>query len=280
MSNDKNIENLNIPLWALPLRGIYRFVKKLLPNEQAIKQIEIKGIKYIVWANEDIGKKLLLLRSYEKNETDVFKKFVKKDDVCLDVGGNIGFYSLNLSSFLKGTGVVHVFEPIKRNVNVIELAAEINSYKNISVHRQVLSNTNGEVEMAIPEDDGAYAYINDDSDQVKAKELVACSTLDAFFKDNDLQKVDILKIDVEGAEGMVVEGAVELFSNKDNRPRLVMIELVNSYLERFSSDVLTIVNKMKGYGYKPYSAKNKGELVDFLESDVDKVFNVFFVCEN
>ncbi len=110
MADTKTVKNLRIPFWAVPLRAVFRVVKRFLPSNSLLKQVNVDGITYLVWANEDIGKKLILLRSFEKNETETFKRLVKIGDVCVDVGGNVGYYALNLSKLSGPAGKVYVFD--------------------------------------------------------------------------------------------------------------------------------------------------------------------------
>ncbi len=282
MSDKKTIKNLRIPFWAIPLRAVFRIVKKFLPNNSLLKQVNLDGIKYLVWANEDIGKKLILLRSFEKNETDAFKSLIKLGDVCLDVGGNVGYFTLNFARQVGPAGKVFVFEPIRRNALMIQLGAEINSFGgNVQVMRAAVSNKVGNVSLTIPSVDGAYAYISqDEGDTVsEINETVDCIRLDDFVAERELSGVDIVKIDVEGAELLVLEGATTLFSGGTHQPRVVMIELVDEFLNRYEASITKVMDLMGQYGYKPYYAISKGALVEFQESDYNKVFNVFFILE-
>ncbi len=283
MSDTKTIKDLRIPLWAIPLRAIFRIVKKFFPNNSLLKQVNLDGIKYLVWANEDIGKKLILLRSFEKNETDAFKSLIKLGDICFDVGGNIGYFTLNFAKQAGPTGKVFVFEPIRRNALMIQLGAEINSFGgSVQVIRAAVSNKVGNVSLTIPSVDGAYAYIKqDEGDAVnEVNEMADCITLDGFVAERELSGADIVKIDVEGAELLVLEGATTLFSSGTHQPRVVMIELVDEFLNRYDASITKIMDLMSQYGYKPYYAISKGTLVEFRESDYNNVFNVFFILKN
>jgi len=280
MNDTKMIKDLRIPFWATPLRAVFRIAKKFFPNNSLLKQVSLDGIKYLVWANEDIGKKLILLRSFEKNETDAFKSLIKPGDVCLDVGGNVGYFTLNFAKQVGVAGKVFVFEPIRRNALIIQLGAEINGYaKNVEVVHTAVSNKAGSVSITIPSVDGAYAYIgqDDDASVSSVDELVDCITLDDFLVEHGLIGADIVKIDVEGAELLVLEGGASLFSSNTHQPRIVMVELVDEFLNRYDASIAKVMDLMASYGYKSYYAASRGVLVEFLERDYNKVFNVFFM---
>ncbi|MBI5450834.1 MAG: FkbM family methyltransferase [Gammaproteobacteria bacterium] len=259
-----------------PLRAVYRYIKNSYRSREDIKQVNIGDNKYIVWANEDIGKKLLLTRSYEMAETAAFRRYVTAGDMCLDIGGNIGYYSLNLARFCGRQGHVYTFEPMQRNAQVIALAAEINGLDNISVIQQAVSNVSGTIALTIPEQDGAYAHISTRGLEQNAA-AIECTTVDSFTEKNRLTRVDVIKIDVEGAEQRVLEGAAHLLGDSATAPRIIMVELVNHFLSRYGASVDQVIQLMGNYGYRPHYALNNGELAPFTPSDIDSIFNVFFI---
>ena len=81
-------------------RGKRRIVHSFLPDYEML-----------VFANEDVGRQIWLFGNYEVDETRFFKEQIQPTDICLDVGGNVGYFSL-LMSRLASDGSVHVFEPI------------------------------------------------------------------------------------------------------------------------------------------------------------------------
>lgn len=276
MEENKLIKNKRIAPWAIPFRMLFRFINEKLFREPTIRQVNIRGIKYLVWANEDIGKKLIVLRSFEKNETDAFKKLIHSGDVCVDVGGNVGYFSLNFAKLCGNDGLVHTFEPIKQNAILIELANILNKFRNISVYRAALSDSEGEITLTVPELDGAYAYIQN-SENGKPGEKVQCLTLDSFADQNGINRIDIIKIDVEGAEEKVLRGAINVLSDKSRRPRVIMVELVNDFLNRFDSSIDNVLEYLNNFGYEPFYAGSGGKLITYTKADHDYIFNVFFI---
>lgn len=276
MDNKKTIKNKSIPLWAVPLRTIYRASMKVMSKGAGLKEIERGGMKYLIWTKEDIGKKLLILRSFEANETEFFKMTIKPGDICLDVGGNIGYFSLNFAKSSGPDGRVYVFEPIERNVLTIRLAAIMNGLNNIEVLESVVADSSGEVSLEIPDNDSAYAHMSTGRAGGRIA-TVKCITLDEFTKSRQMKKISVLKIDVEGAEHLVLKGASSLLSEKKSRPSVVMAELVNEFLGRFGSSIRDIIRYMEKFGYRPFYAGKGGKLVPFTEKDEDSIFNVFFI---
>lgn len=256
-------------------RYFYRLATKCFPSKLSLSQCVIDGTAYLVWLNEDIGRRLFLTRSFEREETEVLKSLVRRDDICLDVGGNIGYFAINFSKWCD-KGKVYVVEPVLRNFLIIQLAGLINKRKNIIVSRLALGDNLGTAVMDIPDEDGAYAHVRTGEGENGEGEEVPMITLDDYLIQTNIRGIDVLKIDVEGAEAMVLAGAEKLFSDSASSPRLIMIELVNEYLGRYESSVGNVLNLLETYGYSPYYARSGG-LVPFREGDIDRVFNVFFL---
>jgi FkbM family methyltransferase len=265
----------DIPIWAVPLRVLYRVIRRAIPSRLHLKHFERKGIHYIAWINEDIGKKLLLLRSYERQETSVIKRLVHPGDTCIDVGGNIGYYSLNLAALSGPAGRVYVFEPIERNALVIKLASILNRFRNIEVLPYAVTDSEQEVSLGIPEDDTGYAYVvpSETCDSVKVKSL----TLDSFVEQRNLDRVTFIKVDVEGAEALVLKGARRLLSDPIRGPRAVMVELIDEYLSRFNSTSHEVKEYMASLGFLPYYADQRGCLQSFEQWQGRRILNVFFL---
>lgn len=271
----KLIMSKRIPFWLIPIRYCYRLLAKRLSSKVMLKQITFNGYEVFIWAQEDIGKKLLLTGSFERDEIRYLERNIRTDDVCFDVGGNTGIYAMLFAKLAGERGQIYVFEPVRRNSLAISLAAEINYFNNIHVFEGVASSENGMVKITLPEMDGAYAHI------VKSNNVLDCIdvksiTLDYFVEKEGINRLDILKIDVEGAEFDVLRGAAGILGNEKTAPRVVMVELFSQFLGKFDSSIPEILEYMHNFGYLPYSARLDGSLVPYTSDDFDKIFNVFF----
>lgn len=280
---DREIKNRSISIFAIPLRMIYRFIKKVaFPQKPHIKHIKKDGIHLLIWTNEEIGKNLVLRRSYEENNLKVFSRFVEKGDVCVDVGGNIGYYGLNFAEMCGTDGKVFIFEPIEKNARMIQLASLLNEYEHVFIHQKVVSHVNGTVEFIVP-NDSAYAFMkpvrsnrNDDGYSGEKKRYQSI-TLDQFVSDMSIDRISILKIDVEGAEGLVLKGAEKILSNPDQRPKIIMIELVNEYLAPYHFSVDQVIGYLNQWGYKPFWADSSGQLNEYYIQEDQGRLEVFFL---
>jgi len=245
------------------------------PRKLAIQSIEIEGFRLLARINEDVGRIMRLSGHYEVAETRFFQKNVKSDAVCFDVGGNVGFFSMLLSQTAKD-GHVHVFEPIPLNAQLIETSATLNSFKNLTINNCAVGASVTEVEFTVSED-SAYSSMIDTERSRKSEVLtVPLTTLDHYMAENGVPKVDILKIDVEGAEADVVKGAANLLADPERRPRFVMIELSDINLVAFGETVESVTERLEGLSYRPNALLKDGGLAPLTPADLRKHYNFVF----
>lgn len=150
---------------------------------------------------------------------------VAKDAVCVDVGANIGLVSLGLSS-LTPDGRTYAFEPSPSARTWLDANLAANAVTNVETFGIALSDRVGTVDFhdvpfftagSFTSEEGAYLG----SDAVGSTLVeVPCRTLDGFLEESSVLRVDVIKIDVEGAEMSVLDGAARTLA--EHRPVVVM----------------------------------------------------------
>ena len=253
----------------------------LVPKgRRMVKQVNLKEFKLLIFANEIVGRLIWLFGSFERQETDFFRAQIKPDDVCFDVGGNVGYFTMLMASRLK-SGHVHVFEPIPINAAMIELSKQLNSFRNITINNAALGQDKGVAQFAISAD-SAFSSLLAEAETAPGNTIaVPVMRLDDYVIESDIARLDILKIDVEGAEGLVIGGAENTLSNPLARPRIILIELVDHRLAQFGTSTTAIVNKLRGYGYAPHVLRGKSGLHPYAgPGGVDEYNIIFTPTEN
>ena len=142
---------------------------------------------------------------YDPDLMALLPRLVAQDSVCLDVGANVGPITLALSS-LCPDGHVHAFEPAIESFGFLERNLERNGVTNVTAHRLALSDTSGEVTLSYNRGFAGGAFISDrlvDGVQEPVEE----TTLDSWATSIGLARLDLIKVDVEGYEEKVLEGA-------------------------------------------------------------------------
>ncbi len=163
---------------------------------------------------------------YEAGTLYVLKECLREGDVFLDVGANIGFISLAAASFVGTSGKVYSFEPLPETFEMLRTNLSINNITNVGIYNIALGST--KESMPIYDNDkfgrGSASLMRLNGAQNNGREI-SVDTLDAFISCAKVNNIRMLKIDVEGYELEVLEGAKKLLSHS-NAP-IICIEYSN-----------------------------------------------------
>ena len=257
--------------------AILSFGAKWYPADQAsIVQTTVRGAKMLVLANEDVGRRILLLRQYEPRDADLLARLIRPDDRCFDIGGNTGYYTM-LMARAASKGEVHAFEPVPLNWHMLCSGVLLNKFTHVTVNKCAVGTSDGEMSFS-EATDGAYSSLVPVGRKAeRAQHTVSVRSLDSYLEEHAIPRIDVMKVDVEGAEPMVLEGAVGLLSDSHKRPRAIMMELHDTNLAAYGTTVFAMIAKLKALGYGAYVAPPDGAPRAFRDSDCNVHINVFFV---
>lgn len=170
-----------------------------------IKEGPAKGLVFPLTLPED---KLFWTGLWEREFAERLAAATKRGAVCLDVGAYRGYFGGIMA--VHGAAEVHCFEPNPDNVAKIERLMELNTSLPIRIHQLALGNSDGETEFVLMSEDtmGKLA----ESTFQKSRESgsgfkVQLAKLDTLVDSGVLAAPDLIKVDIEGAERMFLEGA-------------------------------------------------------------------------
>ena len=150
---------------------------------------------------------------------------VAEDSTCVDVGANIGLYTLGLSH-LAPRGHVYAFEPSPGAFECLRANLESNGVTNVETFQGALSDRQGTIGFHDVPFFTAGSFTAEEGSYLGTEAVgstlveVPCTTLDAFVESRRVDRVDVIKIDVEGAELSVLDGARRTLA--DHQPVVVM----------------------------------------------------------
>jgi len=251
-----------------------KFLNVVFSNDpKRVGQFVLDGRRQFVWLSEHVGRKIAL-RVFERNETRFFQHAVKPGDVCFDIGANVGYFTHLFASRTGATGRVVAVEPVRKNVLLIELAAELNrSNSIITVVNAAVSNKAGSISLDTT-DDSSYANVH--VDQHHESKTIRAVTIDSLISELNAERIDILKMDIEGWEYHALEGMQQILSDRSRRPRMMMIELYSDHLKRYGSSIRQICDHLASYEYRHSVLDKHGKLIPFEPHHYDRIYNVFF----
>ncbi|MFA5386120.1 MAG: FkbM family methyltransferase [Candidatus Paceibacterota bacterium] len=263
--------------------------------------IDVQGIKMYINVNDPNRALRETFQGYgmnlihEETTTKLFKDVVRPGNVVIDLGANIGYFTLLAAKLVGETGKVFSFEPEPSNFYYLQKNIKINDFNNAVAFQKAVSNKNGETSLfvctydsghhTINQSGGIEAYRHGRSGRTK-KISIETVALDDFFE-GKIDRVDILKIDVEGAEAIAIEGMEKILMNNrnikifleffpllinemGNSPKKLINDLINKY--QFSIFVIghdydmensqSLLNRINNYEELATLIKNKADHVN------------------
>lgn len=209
-----------------------------------IRKVRRNGINYILDISE--YQNWLIYFGIAADDTIPLFKLVREGDVILDVGANIGQTSLNCARLAGPSGKVFGFEPDPVNFKQCEVNKELNSYPGVTFFNFALGEEQTSVVMQLGERNrGGNSIVNNTTNE-KCSIRIDLKSMDEFAKEKNLEKISIVKIDVEGYELNVLKGAVNCL--RKYRPTLY-IEIDESHLKRQNHTPQDIFNFLQDHGY-------------------------------
>lgn len=173
---------------------------------------------------------------------------LRPGDVFVDVGANIGFFSLLAARAVGPRGKVIAVEAVTELAAAVRANAARNGFDQIEVIEAAASDVVGEVELMLARHPGGATISPADTPpDLIGRRTVRTITLDGLFADRDLPHPTMVKIDVEGAEFPVLDGMSELLLT--HRP-VVLCELDSSDRSVLDSKVLSFRERLTGSGYE------------------------------
>lgn len=169
-------------------------------------------------------------RVHEEFTTRLFRGIVKEGDVVVDCGANIGYFTLLFASLVGKRGKVYSFEPETRNYKYLLQNIQLNGYGNVVAAQKAVADKPGKVKLffcsydtghhTIQQHSGIQAYRPDLTNVAKEFVEVDQVTLDDVFRESPAG-VNVIKMDVEGAEMLALAGMEQLIKKSKNLKMLV-----------------------------------------------------------
>ncbi len=240
-------------------KGLQSVLQKMLGFDRYLFLFSLAKMKTLKWDQRESG-------------FQYFLSILKKDDIVLDIGANIGIMTGLLADACP-KGHIHSFEPVPENFKALQRIVDYVGGQNVTLHNIALGDKEGEVEMAMPVVKGVrmqgLSYVKDQTIEgyqgSHSTYKVPLKTLDQLL-DMFEKPVAAIKLDVENYEQFVLKGGKNLITT--HKP-VIYTELWANENRNICFDIL------EDMGYKPKVVEKK-ELVDYNPS-IHSHQNFFFL---
>jgi len=174
--------------------------------------VEIEGNKMFLDKKDSL--RISITGSYEPAETALIKTLIKQGDTVVDIGANIGYYTLLFAKLVGEKGKVFAFEPEPENYELLEKNIQVNGYNNVVLIKKAALDTSGTTKLFLSDFSKVRHSVCKTWEHEKPIEIESI-TLDSFFKDHK-GKIDFIKMDIQGAEGKALKGMKSVLKNNKN----------------------------------------------------------------
>jgi FkbM family methyltransferase len=229
--------------------------------------------------DKSISRPLLMKGSYEQSVSELFVKYLKPDSCVIDIGANIGYYSL-LAASQCPRGQVFSFEPDNKNFQLLKTSIAYNGFeKIIQAYNFAVSDANKTIilsDLGNPGNSGAR-FTAEDEDLLKSLisapdayfEKIEAIQLDTFLTEI---RVDIVKIDIEGHEPYAIQGMLNIL--KRDQP-IIFAELAPSNIKLLGGmEAADFLQLLLNIGYQISLVQKSGSIVEFSQN-IPAVMNYF-----
>lgn len=253
------------------LRGSWRvsdFLSKRFESLHSVP-IEVEGGTLYADLRGGSARGILASPHNPSGEDAVMRQFVKPGAVVFDIGAHLGIYTLLLSKLVGESGKVFAFEP---NPELLPcLRRTLAEKTNVRLFETALSDTNGEIELFVPEDASMASVRDWTNGSAGAVHSVKCEmrVLDAMLEAALIERPGFIKCDVEGAELMVFAGARKILDRAD--APVVLFELNRKAAQSFgktTADYFEFFGRLEHAQYSFFEVLPEG-LKDLRSHDVD-----------
>jgi len=205
----------------------------------------------------------LLLWKYgilENKELSFFLSLIRADTVFVDIGGNMGIYSFRASRIIK-EGKILIFEPDHSHFNCLLNTINNNKIPNIIPYQLAVADQNGSITFDNQSLNGGDFFISQKTGGVQVDAI----KLDEFQVE-DLTKIDIIKMDIQGAEYLALLGMQRIIHA--NEQLIIFCELWQKGMERLGININSFISFVRTMNLKVYSFKPV-----LHELEVDRLLN-------
>jgi FkbM family methyltransferase len=235
-----------------PLSGrLFAWAQKVLfATPDSATYANVKGFRIRLPAEDSSQSKLEIIHGdYERGTTKLFETLLHQGMTVVDAGAHVGYYTLLAARLVGPKGRVYAFEPHPKNYALLKENLAFNGVTQVSAHEKAVSNRASRKELFLGGDSLTHSLYQDA--EAQASVSVETVALDDFFLLEGWPPVDLIKIDVEGAEKEVLDGMRQL--SRRNAGLKLVVEFGPGCLSRAGVDPQDLFAILEELGFTRFS---------------------------
>jgi FkbM family methyltransferase len=206
---------------------------------------------------------------FEPFETELVKNTVRPGDVVLDVGANIGYYTLLFARLAGEQGKVFAFEPDTANFRLLQENVELNGYRNVVLCRKAVSNKTGPAHLFRCDTNQGDHRVYDSADGRPAVAIESVA-LDHYLRDYQ-GRIDLVKLDIQGSEWAAIRGMKALL--RTHRETRLITEFWPFGLNKAGVEPAEYLRLLQGFGFHLFEIDEQQHRLG--DGDVERLLQTY-----
>ncbi|MFK0729779.1 MAG: FkbM family methyltransferase [Gloeotrichia echinulata IR180] len=239
-------------------------------------RILLNSVAFDIELDLDPVMRAMYFGAYQMHVASFMKKHLKKGDIFIDVGANVGYISAYAMGLIGQTGQVHAFEPVTEYFERLKNVQKNNPDYRLYINKVALGEREGISTIAVTNvrnigwNTMVPGFMSEDT--IKEEIEIPVTTLDSYLSSNEIDRVRLVKIDVEGFEFPVIKGFQKYLREAKELP-ILLVEVAPIAYHKLDASIDEFTNFMSDLGYVAVSLDLKHEIeVSALKETTDVVF--------
>jgi FkbM family methyltransferase len=200
-----------------------------------------------------VSRSIFLMEGRELEDERNFRRLVRQGMTVFDVGANLGVYTLLAAARVGPEGRVHAFEPVPQLFQLLTESVRRSGSRNILPSDLAVSDRSGSAVMYLGDDRDSDIHALAQSERRTGSVEVRTITIDDYVEQKSVGRVDLIKIDVEGAELPALRGARRLLARED--APLIQAEVSDENARAFGYAPPALKEYLAGFGYHGFRSR-------------------------
>ncbi len=257
------IEHAGIDRFEL-IRDMGHSYRNYLHGHADISHVTVLGHKMYLDPLDSLN--LGVNKIYEPYETQLVSKIVKLNNIVVDIGANIGYYTLIFAKLVGREGKVIAFEPESRNFQLLKKNVTINGYSDtVRLEQKAVSNRDGKQKLYLNQKNFGGHRINESSycsqDSLQVIETIS---LDKYLASNNSNHIDFVKMDIEGAEYLALEGMHSIL--RQSHSLRLMVAFHPPFIREYGYAPEQVIEFLRNNGFRIYFIDPRSQCLRILDS--------------
>lgn len=227
--------------------------------------IEIKGQR--LHLDPADSNRLSIRGDYEPFETELVERLLGPGEIAIDLGANVGYYTLLMARAVGEMGKVYAFEPDPGNYALLRENVQWNGHQNVVTEKLAVSNMSGPAQLHKEAFNDATPSLWR-SDHCRSSVEVQCARLDDYFESHadDGVRIRLIKMDIEGAEALAIEGMTRLL--EDNPAVVILTEYLPNVMRSLGTEPRDFLERLQSLGFALYDIDEAEHRLTPLDTEV------------